>query len=140
MYIFGEVRKRSHDQLSRVRRRFRVVVSGPYWAPVRSMEYNLYSLGSPAVGFCLELGSGSRGGERATAPASSLFSGHSPSLVVSLETSRIVVSKNRFFYRKINFFIVKSIPGSPEKPGEAVRTWGNQKNTTFFDQKPDIPI
>ena len=50
MYIFGEVRKISHDQLSRVRRRFRVVVSGPYWAAVRSMECDLYSLGSPAVG------------------------------------------------------------------------------------------
>ena len=50
MYIFSEVRKTSHDQLSRVRRRFRVVVSGPYWAAVKPMGCDLYSLGSPAVG------------------------------------------------------------------------------------------
>ena len=61
MNISGEVQKVSQDQLARVRRRFRVVVSGPYWAAVKTMEYNLYSLGSPAFGLCLELGSGSRG-------------------------------------------------------------------------------
>ena len=49
--------------------------------------------------------------------------------VVSLE-----IPVFRIFLVKINF-IVKSIPGSPEKPREAVRTWGNQTKTTFFRLK-----
>ena len=68
--------------------------------------------------------------------------------VVSLLDSGIVVSLEipessshswfpypGFFLVKIDFFIVKSIPGAPGKPGEAIRTRGNLKMTTFFRPK-----
>ena len=87
----------------RVRRRFRVVVSGSYWAAVRSMERDLYSLGSPAVGFCLELGSGFIA-NTGTAPSARIpYSRASPSSgfqVVSLEIPRFPEFVSYFFFHR----------------------------------------